>query len=84
MENLVEILETIGSVNQLQISMTSELSAEPKMTRGKKMEIFKAGLEIVKNKFPMDAELILIERKSGCALKKEKLKEAVIEENFRD
>ena len=41
MENLVEILETIGSVKQLQISMTSELSAESKMTRGKKMEIIK-------------------------------------------
>ena len=41
MENLVAILETIGSVKQLQISMTSELSAEPKMTREKKMKIFK-------------------------------------------
>jgi len=84
MENLVAILETIGSVKQLQISMTSELSAEPKMTREKKMKIFKVGLEIVKDQFPMDAELILIDRKSGCALKKEKLREAVIEENFRN
>ena len=41
MENLVAILETIGSVKELQISMTSELSAETKMSRGKKMEIFK-------------------------------------------
>ena len=41
MENLVAILETIGSVKKLQISMTSELSAEPKMTREKKMKIFK-------------------------------------------
>ena len=75
MENLVAILETIGSVKQLQISMTSELSAEPKMTREKKMKIFKVGLEIVKDQFPMDAELILIDRKSGCALKKEKIRE---------
>merc|ERR1711935_1036058 len=77
-------LETIGSVKQLQISMTSELSAEPKMTREKKMKIFKVGLEIVKDQFPMDAELILIDKKSGCTLKKEKLREAVIEENFRN
>ena len=84
MENLVAILETIGSVKQLQISMTSELSAEAKMTREKKMKIFKVGLEIVKDQFPMDAELILIDRKSKCALKKEKLREAVIEENFRN
>ena len=41
MENLVAILETIGSVKQLQISMISELSAEAKMTREKKMKIFK-------------------------------------------
>ena len=41
MENLVAILETIGSVKQLRISMTSELSTESKMTHGKKMEIFK-------------------------------------------
>ena len=84
MENLVAILETIGSVKQLQISMISELSAEAKMTREKKMKIFKVGLEIVKDQFPMDAELILIDRKSKCALKKEKLREAVIEENFRN
>ena len=84
MENLVAILETIGSVKQLQISMTSELSAEAKMTHEKKMKIFKVGLEIVKDQFPMDAELILIDRKSKCALKKEKLREAVIEENFRN
>ena len=39
---------------------------------------FQAALEIVKKKFPIEAELLLIDEDSGYALKKTKWEEAVI------
>jgi len=79
MENLVAVLETVGSVKNISISnMTTMLSCGKEMILDAKMTIFQAALEIVKKKFPIEAELLLIDEDSGYALKKTKWVEAVI------